>query len=178
MSDRYQGLGLALLVSLGIVVGGATSGRANPVQPSIAQATADEAQQAIDEGKRLFAKQDKDSLRGAIDQFEKALKLSRQSQNQNLQAVALYYLARIHASLGNPQKALELYNQALPIFRAMRVRPGEAATLNYIGDVYSNLGEQQKALEFYNQALPILRAVGDRSGEAVTLVILVVSILI
>ena len=153
MSDRYQGLGLALLVSLGVVVGGAMPGRANPVQSAIiAQATADEAQQALDEGTRLFAKQDKKSLRGAIDQFEKALKLSRQSQNQDLQALALLGLARIHAGLGNPQKALELYNQALPIFRTLGNRSVEANTLNNIGGVYFVLGENQKALEFYNQA--------------------------
>ncbi len=169
MSDRYQGLGLALLVSLGVVVGGATAGRANPVRPVVAQATADEAQQAINEGMRLFAKQDKESLRGAIDQFEKVLKLSRQSQNQDLQALALAGLARIHAKLGNPQKALEFYNQALPIFRAVGNRPMEAVTLNTIGSIYSNLGGKQKALEFYNQALPILRAVGNRSVEAATL---------
>ncbi len=169
MSDRYQGLGLALLVSLGVVVGGATPGMANPVQPAIAQATVDEAQQAFDEGKRLLEKQDKESLQGAIDQFEKALKLSRQSRNQNLQALALFGLARTHAKLGNPQKALELYNQTLPILRAVGNRPREATTLNDIGFVYSALGDKQKALEFYSQALPIHRAMGNRSGEATTL---------
>ena len=134
MSDRYQGLRLALLVSLGVVVSGAKTGMANPVQSAIiAQATVNEAQQAFDEGKRLFAKQDKESLRGAIDQFEKVLKLSRQSQNQDMQAFALFYLARIHKDLSNPQKALEFYNQALPIFRAVGDRSGEATTLNNIG---------------------------------------------
>ena len=169
MSDRYQGLGLALLVSLGVVGGGATAGMANPVQSVIAQVIADEAQQALDEGNRLLAKQDKESLRGAIDQFEKALKLSRQSQNQDMQAFALLGLAHIHKNLSNPQKALEFYNQALPIFRSLGSRSGEAVTLNNIGLVYSDLGEKQEALEFYNQALPIIRAVGNRFGEAATL---------
>ena len=169
MSDRYQGLGLALLVSLGVVVGGATLGMANPVQPAIAQATVDEAQQAFDEGDTLFVKQDAISLRGAIEQFEKALRLSRQNNNQNLQVLALGALGRIYIDLGNTRKALELYTQALPLAHALGNQSNEASILSNTASAYADLDDRQKALELYTQALQIERTIRDRSAQAVTL---------
>jgi CHAT domain-containing protein/Flp pilus assembly protein TadD len=162
MNGAYR-VGLALVVNLAIVSGGVLPGVAGSVAPVVVQKQADEAQQAYDEGDRLFQKGDAESLRQAIGQFEKA------GQLRPLQGASLIFLGRIHDDLGEKQKALDFYNKALPIARAFGAHVGEAGILNNIGLVYNSLGENRKALDFYNQSLPIIRALGERSIEATVL---------
>jgi CHAT domain-containing protein/predicted negative regulator of RcsB-dependent stress response len=163
-------VGLVLLVNLSIVSGAILPGVAAAENSVVAQAPrSDELETAIAEGLRLYKEGSKTSLMAAIQQFERALQLSRAEAQKARRAVALVALGRIYDDLGEKSKALEYYNQALPIFRAVENQSMEATTLNNMGLVYFDLDEQTKALEYYNQALPILRDVENRSMEAITL---------
>ncbi|MBD2578201.1 tetratricopeptide repeat protein [Oscillatoria sp. FACHB-1406] len=128
-----------------------------------------EAERLLQEGVRLYQEGSAESLRQAIQVFERARALFRELGNQQREAFALNYIGFIYNALGEKQKALEYFNQALPLYRAVSDRGGEASTLNNIGAVYNALGEKQKALEYYALALPLYRAVSDRGGEATTL---------
>jgi CHAT domain-containing protein/Flp pilus assembly protein TadD len=167
MKCAYR-VGLALLVNLSIVSGVVSPVLAGPIESTIAQRS-DELEAAIAEGFRLLKEGSKTSLTLAIQQFERALQLSRANDKQARRVVALFWLGSINDDLGEKPKALEYYNQALPIFRLLGNRSGEAATLNNMAFVYSALDEKTKALEYFSQALPILQAVGNQSGEATTL---------
>jgi tetratricopeptide (TPR) repeat protein len=168
MKFVYQ-VGLALLVNLAIVGGAMLPGVGMPIVPPVTQAKpSNELEAAIAEGTRLFQEGSKKSLIAAVQQFDRALQLSRADSQKARRAFALFALGRIYYDLGQKTKALEYYNQALPIWRAVGDRSGEANTLNNIGPVYSALGEKTKALEYHNQVLPIYRAVGDQLGEAAT----------
>jgi CHAT domain-containing protein/Tfp pilus assembly protein PilF len=165
MRSKLFASGLAIVLGVGSPIVGAM---AMP-EGSIAQQNMSEIDRAIEEGTRLFKEGSAESLRKAIDQFEKALELARSAKAQDKQALSLSALGRLHNDLGEKPKALEYYNQALPLYRAVGDRSMEATTLTNIGSVYNALGEKPKALEYYNQALPLYRAVGDRGGEATTL---------
>ncbi|MBD2330036.1 tetratricopeptide repeat protein [Alkalinema sp. FACHB-956] len=163
---------MALLLALvGVIAPGTiVPVTAQPIAPTVAQsAPANEIDRLIQEGRRLFKEGSAESLRKAIDLFEKALQLSRVANAQDKQAFSLLVLGRISHDFGKTQKALDYYNQALPLLRAIGDQNGEAITLNNIGLGYSDLGEKQKSLDYYNQALPLLRAVGNRSVESTTL---------
>jgi hypothetical protein len=110
MLNQSQKLGLTILVTLGIVMGGVLPGISIPVPNFIAQAL-DPTDEAFKEGIALFQKKDPASLRQAIGPLQKALKLSQQSKNQTKQAFTLVLLARVYAGLDEKQKALALYQQ-------------------------------------------------------------------
>ncbi|NEO86307.1 MAG: CHAT domain-containing protein [Spirulina sp. SIO3F2] len=102
----------------------------------------------------------------AIEAYNRALSLSRESGNQSNEALTLNNIGMLYSSLGEKQRALEVYNQALYLLQKLEVRDGEAATLSNIGAVYSALGEKDQALNYFNQAIPLLRAIDNRHGEA------------
>lgn len=140
------------------------------VAPVMVQTSpSNEINRIINEGMRLFREGSGESLRNAIGQFKKALRLARSANAQDKQALSLLTLGRIPNRLGEKQKALEYYNRALPLRRAVGDRSDESTTLNNIRLVYDSLGEKKKALEYYNQALSLSRALGSRSGEAAIL---------
>jgi CHAT domain-containing protein/Tfp pilus assembly protein PilF len=169
MKFAYR-VGLAVLVNLAIVDRSMLPSMAESIGPTVAQVPrSDELETAISEGLRLYKKGNKTFLMGAIQQFERALQLSRAETQKVQRGVALAALGRIYDDLGEKTKALEYYNQALLIFRAAGYRSGEGVTFNNMGGIYATLGQQSKALEYYNQALPILQDDGNRLLEANTL---------
>jgi CHAT domain-containing protein/uncharacterized protein HemY len=105
----------------------------------------------------------------SIETFQKALAISRQLKDREVEALVLLGLGFNYEKIGQPQKALDYFKQALPIRKEVGDRSGVATTLNNIGLAYHNMGQPQKALDYYNQALPIRKEVGDRSGLATTL---------
>ncbi len=116
-----------------------------------------------------ITKYKKGQMTTALETFQQALVLARQTGDRKLEATTLTGIGLVYNSTGQPQRALEFYQQALPITREVNDRSMEAATLNNIGLVYGGTGQFQRALEFYQQALTIKREVNDRSGEATTL---------
>ncbi|WP_016953021.1 DUF2225 domain-containing protein [Anabaena sp. PCC 7108] len=128
------------------------------------------AEQAFQEGIKLYEQGTAPSLKQAIAKLETALTLFREAGEKPFrEAVVLLRIGYIYSSLGEKQKALEYYKQALPIYRTVGNKEGEAATLHNIGSIYDSWGQRQESLQYYNQAVSLLRVVGDKAGEAITL---------
>jgi tetratricopeptide (TPR) repeat protein len=100
---------------------------------------------------------------------EIGLSASRQTGNQEREALFNNALAWVWSAIGEKRRALAYYEQALLFYRAVGDRHGEVEMLNSIGVVCHQLSEPKKALNYHEQALPLRRAIGDRSGEANTL---------
>lgn len=124
---------------------------------------------AFMEGEQLRVQKTVESLRRALEQYEKALPLFQFVGDRKGEAYTVTAIGVVFYHLGERQKAFNYYVQALPIFRAIGDRTGEVTILHNIGMIYDSLGERQKALDYYEQALPLRRAIGDRSFEALTL---------
>jgi len=178
---RY-GLAVSALILLGVPAVAAPS--AIKISQGVSQqfggnpAAAVAATKALTEGFQLYQQGTAESLRKAIAKLEEALKLYRETTENEGQAITienegqaltLLILGKVYDDLGEKQKALEYYSQSLPLLRAVGDRRQEVITLISIGSVYSDLGEKQKALEYYSQSLPLSRALGSRGGEASTL---------
>lgn len=127
------------------------------------------AERAFMQAELLRAQGSAESLRGAIKQYEEALRLCRAAGDRSRETVVLRNLSSVHHLLGESQKALVYNSQALAFLREAGDRDGEAIALNNIGTIYSSLGQKQKALDYFTQALKLVRAGGNRNGEAITL---------
>ncbi|NJR25940.1 MAG: tetratricopeptide repeat protein, partial [Richelia sp. CSU_2_1] len=157
------GMSIALSIHLSQPVAAIPVGK---VEQTAQTNSSEAAQKAFKEGEQLYNRGTAEALRGAIAQFEIALKLYREAGDRRREARTLNNIGLVYDLLGEKQKALEYYNQSLPLRRAVGDRHGEAITLNNIGQVYSELGEQLKALEYYSQSLPLFRVLDDAGGEA------------
>lgn len=105
--------------------------------------------------------------RHALESYEQALRLYRETSDRAGEAATLNNIGTVHNSLGDRHQALTHYRQALIIVREIGDRAAEATTLNNIGHAYHKLGNPRQALIHYDQVLPIRREVGDRGSEAV-----------
>lgn len=106
----------------------------------------------------------------AIEYFEQALEISRQSGNRWSEASNLGNLGVTYANLGNHQKALTYQEKSLEISRELGNRIGEANSLSGLGNIYHELGEFTKANDYHQQSLAIAREVGDLLGEGICLI--------
>ena len=102
----------------------------------------------------------------AIDIFEQALAIARETGDREGEAIDLSNLGNCYADLGQIPRAIELYEQALAIARETGDREGEATCLGNLANSYSDLGQIPRAIDLYEQALAIAREIGDRAGEA------------
>jgi CHAT domain-containing protein/Tfp pilus assembly protein PilF len=128
------------------------------------------AQIAYAEGKLLESQGTAESLRKALEKYEKALALSKSLNDRSGQAMALGGIGTASYRLGERQRALDVFQQQLQIWRATGAHQREVAeAVHNIGVVYDSMGFAQKAIHFYQEALPLRRAAGDRAGLAITL---------
>jgi CHAT domain-containing protein/tetratricopeptide (TPR) repeat protein len=121
------------------------------------------------DGNALLAQGTAESLRKAIDVFERALAVRRRHGDAAGQAEVLAQIGSAYEASDERTKALEYFNQALAIFRSEKNQPSEAITLSNLAGLYSFRGEHDRALAYYNDALVISRKIEDRRGEATTL---------
>ncbi len=142
---------------------------ANPYPTEIAQKSSVAAEEAYEQGLRLYQEGTTASLRQSIIEWEKALQLWQQQGDQSQQALILLGIGRAYNALEENQQALEYYNLALSLYRTVGDQDGEALTLHSIGFAYNALGENQQALEYYKQALSLYSAVGDHDSKAAAL---------
>ncbi len=125
------------------------------------------AEKAVAEGKQFESQGNADSLRKALESYEKALGLWRALGDRPAEAETLSYIGEVYYFLGEKQKSLNAFQQELAIWRASGDHPEEvAAVLNNFGIVYSSFGQPQKSLECYQEALALYRTAGDRKGAA------------
>lgn len=153
---------------------GAPAGRYNLKIEELRKATQQDESRVTAEGafrqaEQLLGQGMAESLRGALNKYEEALRRYHSVGDTAAEAFILTRIGLINNSFGEKQKALNYYTQALPLYRAVGDREGEVTILNNIGGVYDDLGERQKALDYYKQALSLARAIGHQGFEAGTL---------
>ncbi|HEY0367045.1 MAG TPA: tetratricopeptide repeat protein, partial [Pyrinomonadaceae bacterium] len=108
------------------------------------------------------------SPKQALDFYQRALQIFRDTGNPRGEATALFSLGLAEAKIGHMHEALKWYEPALAVSRAENNRLLEARTLNGIGGVYGVLADQGQALSFYQQAETILKELNDVRRVAIT----------
>jgi tetratricopeptide (TPR) repeat protein len=94
------------------------------------------AQRSYSEGERLRVEEKAESLRRAIDKYEKALSLRREAGDRRQEALTLTAIGEVYGNLGERQTALGYYKTALALLRTIGDGGEVASVLNYLGDVY------------------------------------------
>jgi tetratricopeptide (TPR) repeat protein/DNA-binding XRE family transcriptional regulator len=105
----------------------------------------------------------------AIDHYNHALALARQSGWLEAQAAALLNAGVAHTELGQLVEAADRARSALAILRQIGPPSRTAAALNNLGLTLAHLGRSVEATDYYTQALELYRRVGYRAGEAMAL---------
>jgi tetratricopeptide (TPR) repeat protein len=108
---------------------------------------------------------ERSEFKKAIEFYEQALALARESEDRGGESLALGRLGNPHYSLGELNVAINYYKEALDIARDIDDKTNEWKWINNLGAAYSNKGEIRKAIEYYKQALTIARKIKDRRGE-------------
>jgi tetratricopeptide (TPR) repeat protein len=105
----------------------------------------------------------------AIDCYEQALELARNTADYRGEADALSGLGMAHYLGGRLNQAREFHLTALEIGRSIRDQRSEAISLGNLGLTYYAQGEAQKAMALFDQQLIMARETGDRHNESVAL---------
>jgi len=105
----------------------------------------------------------------ARDYYYRALTISQELGDRNMQFRLLNNIGLVFGKLDKPHEALVYYKNALSIEREAGDRFAIGRTLNNIGLGYLNLDQIQQALDYFNQALPVEREVEDTVMEGRTL---------
>jgi len=96
----------------------------------------------------------------ALENYERSLKLARQFNDREGEAVALGNIGLIYGKRGELDRALKYHEEELKIDREMNRKEGIAAKLNNIGLIYAEKGEKEEALFYFNRALEIFKQIG------------------
>ncbi|MCU0238806.1 MAG: CHAT domain-containing protein [Pyrinomonadaceae bacterium] len=108
------------------------------------------------EAEKLLESNSAQSQRQALNKFQSAAKLYKESKNQSGEANAWLKAGFVSHNLGEENSAIDFYISALKIFRLIEDKYGEADTLNNIGVVLATLGNMTEAFKFYERSLYIL----------------------
>lgn len=102
----------------------------------------------------------------ALDNYEKALKLSR---SLDFSSVAIFKIARLYRLVGDRSRALAYYEQCLKLSRAAKKGRTEANALNDVAVIYASQGSREKTVRQYGKVLKFYSAIADRRGQATAL---------
>jgi tetratricopeptide (TPR) repeat protein len=105
----------------------------------------------------------------AVALYQKALVISRQIEDRELEGLWLDNLGIAHYTLGRMDQAVGFYVEALGMARAMRDRRHEGAVLGHIALARRFGGYVEDAERLYREALDIARELGDRRYEGINL---------
>jgi tetratricopeptide (TPR) repeat protein len=105
----------------------------------------------------------------AIDCYEQALELARNTADYRGEADALSGLGMAHYLGGRLNQAREFHLTALEIGRSINDQRSEAISLGNLGLTYYAQGEARKAMALFDQQLIIARETGDRHNESIAL---------
>lgn len=128
-----------------------------------------EAQTAYLSAIQLRIKGTGESLRRALEQYERASGLWRSVGEVVEEATAENDLGYAYRLLSDYGRARDLYQHALELRKQAGDGPGEAQTLTNLGALAYLLGENQQALAYYERALPLRRTEGNAQEEALLL---------
>lgn len=101
----------------------------------------------------------------ALHQYQEVLRY-RDDIDQNLEADALFHLARLYAQQGKYAQALVNHKRALAIARTRKDRRAEAISLNDIGILYGLMKQEEKSFANHRVALEIRQSLNDKGGIA------------
>lgn len=127
------------------------------------------AERADNEGDKLRAEGTGPTRHLALTQYETALALWTDLNDQPGQADSLSNLGRTYFDLGEANKALEFWNRELLLRHTLRNPTDEGNALGSIASAYTLLGDRTKALEYFRQSLEKVRAAGDKVNEGLVL---------
>ncbi|WP_353571162.1 tetratricopeptide repeat protein [Candidatus Albibeggiatoa sp. nov. BB20] len=105
----------------------------------------------------------------SLDAYQKALDLSRQTHQQQLEGTTLNNISQIFKARGDYETALGYLKQSLEIAQEIRDRKNEGGLLNNMSTIAYAKGDYETALGYLKQSLLIRQEISDRSGEGTTL---------
>ena len=127
------------------------------------------AEQSVKEGLKFWEKENEESLRQALLQYQKALKLFQQLGDKNEETRVLHNIGRIYDEMDDSQNAVIFFTRALAVERNGGDISLEPYSLFKIGTIYRVTGDYQEALRFLNEARTLGKKLNDRKVEALTL---------
>ena len=98
----------------------------------------------------------------------KALELSQEAGNENLEVEALHNIGVTYEAQGEYDDALSYQERALELRKKIGDDIKTANTLNNIGIIHDEMGEFKEALDHYFQARRIYEKAGDKEKIAMT----------
>ncbi len=101
----------------------------------------------------------------AIQYYEKALAIDKESRNRRGEENQLGNIGTAYSNLGQVEKAIQYYEKALAIAQEIGDRSGEGAHLGNMGSAYRALGQVEKAIQYYENALDIAVKIEDKRIE-------------
>jgi tetratricopeptide (TPR) repeat protein len=105
----------------------------------------------------------------AIDWYERALGMGRESGNRHSESVWLSNLGVCYGQVGEIDKAIDCLKQSLAVVCEFGDRNGEASVLAALGSRCADVGKTDEAIDYCNRALAIARSNANRASEAVYL---------
>ncbi len=108
----------------------------------------------------------------ALEHCYKALRLSKQSQSQEVEGLVLNTLGNTYREIGNLTKAKEMLFRSLATYQAIRHEAGVGIALANLGTVYRFWGRDyppaiDTALLYYQQSLVLREKLRDTFGLAI-----------
>lgn len=105
----------------------------------------------------------------SLEQFWKALILSRQMGYLEWESTALTKIGMVYYSWGKFEHAFKFYSESLQIASTAGFRQGQAITHNNIGRIHDSLGQLDRALESHRVALEISDEIRDLPNKRLSL---------
>ncbi|MFD2726641.1 tetratricopeptide repeat-containing sensor histidine kinase [Hyunsoonleella rubra] len=105
----------------------------------------------------------------ALSYYEKALKISKETNDEASTSRCLMNIGNVHLSNGNYPVAIDYLNQSLKISERINDTLMISFSLNNLGLIYRNLENFEKAISFSEKALEIQKNIGNKKGMAETL---------
>ncbi|MHA2399132.1 MAG: tetratricopeptide repeat protein [Promethearchaeota archaeon] len=102
----------------------------------------------------------KGQLNFALEYIERALNLSKDTNDKIFIAWALHLKATVFQNKGEVNHCISLYNQSLAITKELNHQPLISGTLNNLADAYRMNGELDRALECSKQSIEIYTNIG------------------
>ncbi len=104
----------------------------------------------------------------AIEGFEKALQLCRETGEKKETARINSSLGQVYEMMGDPAKAVEKYTVALDTSREVNFTEGVAHYNNMIGNPLMMMGDLDGAFKYFHESLRVSRKIGDKMVESLS----------
>src|SRR5689334_16532061 len=102
----------------------------------------------------------------ALEQFTKALEISRTVGQREGEMVLLLHMGNVQDALGNKEEARASYEQTFKLSHVLGDARVQAYSLTFLGEIYEADRKQEEAFGYYKRALSLSRGSEDKRGEA------------